>query len=95
MVAQVDGCYADVYAWDNLFTWPIARRRVGVVAARPRCLSSLEDNLIDLQDDPAAETYRPGEYVNFTIHEPKRRLISAALRDRVVHHALLQRHRTV
>ena len=31
----------------------------------------------------------PGGYTSFFIHEPKRRLISAApFRDRVVHHAL-------
>lgn len=37
----------------------------------------------------ASETYQPGEYVHFVVHEPKRRLISAApFRDRVVHHAL-------
>ena len=37
----------------------------------------------------AAQTYRPGPYASFNIHEPKRRLISAApFRDRVVHHAL-------
>ena len=34
-------------------------------------------------------SYRPGGYQSFHIHEPKRRLISAApFRDRVVHHAL-------
>ena len=49
----------------------------------------LEDNLIRIQVELASETYHPGFYVNFTIHEPKRRLISAApFRDRVVHHAL-------
>ena len=33
--------------------------------------------------------YQPGDYHHFTIHEPKRRKISAApFRDRVVHHAL-------
>jgi retron-type reverse transcriptase len=49
----------------------------------------LEDNLIDLQDDLQDGTYRPGSYTSFYIHEPKRRLISAApFRDRVVHHAL-------
>ena len=33
--------------------------------------------------------YQPGRYHSFYIHEPKRRLISAApFRDRVVHHAL-------
>lgn len=49
----------------------------------------LEENLLALQRELQAKTYRPGAYVSFTIHEPKRRLISAApFRDRVVHHAL-------
>ena len=49
----------------------------------------LEDNLLQLQADLHSFTYRPGSYTSFTIHEPKRRLISAApFRDRVVHHAL-------
>lgn len=35
------------------------------------------------------QTYTLGEYVHFTIHDPKQRKISAApFRDRVVHHAL-------
>jgi len=42
-----------------------------------------------LQEELAQQTYRPGPYRSFYIHEPKRRLISAApFRDRVVHHAL-------
>ena len=49
----------------------------------------LEDNLVALQNDLVLQTYQPGAYHNFYIHEPKRRLISAApFRDRVVHHAL-------
>jgi retron-type reverse transcriptase len=49
----------------------------------------LADNLLALQAELEAHTYRPGEYCSFYIHEPKRRLISAApFRDRVVHHAL-------
>jgi hypothetical protein len=49
----------------------------------------LKDNLVALQNDLAQQTYQPGAYYNFYIHEPKRRLISAApFRDRVVHHAL-------
>jgi RNA-directed DNA polymerase len=49
----------------------------------------LEDHLIALQEELRAHTYRPGPYTSFYIHEPKRRLISAApFRDRVVHHAL-------
>ena len=43
----------------------------------------LEDNLLELQEELAGETYRPGAYASFTIHEPKRRLISATpFRDR-------------
>jgi RNA-directed DNA polymerase len=49
----------------------------------------LEENLLDLQEELRSRTYRPGSYQSFYIHEPKRRLISAApFRDRVVHHAL-------
>ena len=51
----------------------------------------LERNLLQLQDELRAHTYAPGGYTNFYIHEPKRRLVSAApFRDRVVHHALCQ-----
>ena len=49
----------------------------------------LADRLLWLQAELIGGTYRPGPYQHFTIHEPKRRLISAApFRDRVVHHAL-------
>lgn len=49
----------------------------------------LERNLLQLQDELRTHAYAPGAYTNFTIHEPKRRLVSAApFRDRVVHHAL-------
>jgi len=50
----------------------------------------LEKELIALRDELENETYQPGGYSSFTVHEPKRRLISAApFRDRVVHHALV------
>ena len=49
----------------------------------------LEDNLLALQRELLDQTYQPGAYTSFYIHEPKRRLISAApFRDRVAHHAL-------
>ncbi len=49
----------------------------------------LEDNLIEIQSDLRDFSYHPRSYASFHIHEPKRRLISAApFRDRVVHHAL-------
>ena len=49
----------------------------------------LEDNLLQIQRELSDFSYQPGEYTSFYIHEPKKRLISAApFRDRVVHHAL-------
>ena len=49
----------------------------------------LEDNLAGLREELTSGVYRPAGYSCFYIHEPKRRLISAAdFRDRVVHHAL-------
>ncbi len=51
--------------------------------------SLLADNLLELESELQERTYQPGAYSSFYIHEPKKRLISAApFRDRVVHHAL-------
>jgi retron-type reverse transcriptase len=82
--------YARIYDWENLL---LAHRKAskGKRGKEPvaRFEVHLEDNLIALQDELQAKTYRPGPYSSFYIHEPKRRLISAApFRDRVVHHAL-------
>lgn len=50
---------------------------------------NLESNIFKLQDELKNCSYQPGPYHGFYIHEPKKRLISAApYRDRVVHHAL-------
>jgi len=92
MVTQVQGSYADVYAWANLYrAYRKAARGKRGRAAAARFEYRLEDNLVALQQDLVDGRYEPGPYVHFTIHEPKRRLISAApFRDRVVHHALCQ-----
>jgi retron-type reverse transcriptase len=92
MVSQVQGNYADLYTWDNLYrAYQRAARGKRSRQAAARFEFKLEDNLIQLQDELADESYQPGPYTHFTIHEPKRRLISAApFRDRVVHHALCQ-----
>ena len=77
MVAQVTGHYADIYTWENLYT-PYRRAAKGK-RSRPAAAAfeyRLEDNLFRLQDELATETYQPGAYTSFTIHEPKRRLIS-------------------
>jgi len=51
----------------------------------------LEPNLFRLQEELRTQTYQPGPYTHFPIHDPKPRVISAApFRDRVVHHALVR-----
>ena len=51
----------------------------------------LEPELWRLHAELTNKTYRPGRYNTFYVHEPKKRMISAApYRDRVVHHALTQ-----
>jgi hypothetical protein len=82
--------YRQVTAWSNLL---LAYRKA---ARHKRGKSSaagfehrLADHLLALQHELTTFTYQPGEYVHFTIHDPKTRKISAApFRDRVVHHAL-------
>lgn len=50
-----------------------------------------EAQALRLMAELEAGTYRPGPYHYFEILEPKRRRVAAApLRDRVVHHALVQ-----
>ncbi len=82
--------YAQLCSWDNLYlAWRKAARGKRGKAPAARFEFYLEDNLIALQEELASQTYQPGAYHSFYIHEPKRRLISAApFRDRVVHHAL-------
>lgn len=84
--------YAELCSWDNLLlAWRRAAKGKRGHAAAARFEHRLEDHLITLQEELRSHTYRPGAYTSFFIHEPKRRLISAApFRDRVVHHALHQ-----
>lgn len=82
--------YSQLSSWENLY---LAYRKASkgkrgspnVAAFEHR----FEDHLFQLQAELIDFSYKPGKYQNFYIHEPKRRLISAApFRDRVVHHAL-------
>ncbi|MFY9484284.1 MAG: reverse transcriptase/maturase family protein [Patescibacteria group bacterium] len=51
---------------------------------------NLEENLLSLREDLASGYYRHGPYQPFTIHDPKKRRIhKAAVRDRVVHQAVV------
>ncbi len=82
--------YAQICTWDNLLL--AYRKAAKGKRGQPNVAAfeyRLEDNLLELQEQLAAKSYRPGAYTSFYIHDPKRRLISAApFGDRVVHHAL-------
>ncbi len=82
--------YPQICDWENIErAYRRARRGKRGRAPAADFERKLEDNLVELQNELAQQTYQPGAYNSFYIHEPKRRLISAApFRDRVVHHAL-------
>ena len=84
--------YPQIYAFENLFLAyrAAARGKRGKpeVAAFEQ---DLEPNLFRLQEQLSTQTYQPGPYTHFPVHDPKSRIISAApFRDRVVHHALVR-----
>ena len=82
--------YLNVFAFENLYT--AYRRACRGKRSRIKVASfefDMERNLLALKEELRQERYSPQGYANFTIYEPKQRLVSAApFRDRVVHHAL-------
>lgn len=87
---RVGNLYNQLCEWTNL--WQAALKARNGKRFRPNVASfefCREQELLALQSALRSETYRPGRYRSFWIHEPKHRLISAApYRDRVVHHAV-------
>jgi retron-type reverse transcriptase len=77
-------------AWENIrLAYQNASRGKRGRGATASFELMLADNLLELQKELEEQTYQPGGYTSFYIHEPKKRLISAApFRDRVAHHAL-------
>ena len=76
--------------WENLsLAYQNASRGKRGRAATAAFELYLGDHLVQLRDELGDQTWQPGGYQSFYIHEPKKRLISAApFQDRVVHHAL-------
>ena len=83
--------YPHIYTFPNL--WLAFDQAAAGKRSRPSVAKfeyHLERELIDLQNELREERYQPGGYRSFTVHDPKRRRISAApFRDRVAHHALM------
>lgn len=90
---RLGGVWPAVVDFANLhLAWRKARRGK---SNRPDVLAfalDLEHELLALQHELATGGYRPGAYRLFTIYERKpRQIASAPFRDRVVHHAILNR----
>jgi len=77
--------------WDALINaWRCCRRRKRFKPDAVRFEMHRDENLIQLRRELMTDTYRPGPYRHFFIHDPKKRRISAApFRDRIVHHAIV------
>jgi retron-type reverse transcriptase len=84
--------YPNICAYENLYeSWRKAARGKRKSAEVATFEYHLTDNLLQLEEELCAQTYRPGPYRHFYLTEPKLRRISAApFRDRVVHHALVR-----
>ena len=80
-----------LYSYSNLYD-AYKKARKGKQHRKEVALFSLnlENHLWRLMIELSHQTYRPGEYRQFTLYERKPRIISVApFRDRVVHHALM------
>jgi len=82
--------YQKVCDFENLYLAYRKARKGKRGRAQPALFERVQDDeLLNIQEELQAFTYKPGSYHSFFIHDPKKRLISAApFRDRVVHHAL-------
>lgn len=86
-----DDGWACFLSFDNLLaSWRAAAAGKRGTPAAARFEYRLAEQLLRLQQALADGRWRPGPYSRFEVHEPKRRVISAApFADRVVHHALV------
>jgi retron-type reverse transcriptase len=88
---RVGNLYEDLCSFENLYlAYKKAAKSVKFKPETLRYFYYLEYNLRHLQLKLLGEEYFPGVYRQFTIKDPKLRVISvASFEDRVVHHALI------
>ncbi|MDJ0805855.1 MAG: reverse transcriptase/maturase family protein [Gammaproteobacteria bacterium] len=90
---RIGHLWEQIVAFDNLLlAYRKARKGKRTRDEVARFGLNLERELFELQNSLRGKTYQPGAYRIFTLYERKPRQISAApFRDRVVHHALMNR----
>jgi hypothetical protein len=92
-VRRVGGLWREIASFSALtraaHRAALGKRQVLGVA---RLLERLEPEALLLERELGDGTWRPGRPHTFEVHDPKTRTITAApFRDRVVHHALIDR----
>jgi len=82
--------YDHICSFENIYlAYRKARRGKRASVSTADFEYNQEEELLRLRAELSAQTWQPGPYRTFYIHDPKKRLIAAApFRDRVVHHAL-------
>ena len=90
MARRHDGLWDDIASFSALMS--ASRRAIRGKRRKPGAaafMANLETEILALERELRAGSYRPGRYVTFEVSDAKRRMVSAApFRDRVVHHAL-------
>ncbi len=83
--------YQQIIDFDNIHAAAMAcRNGKRRSPAALRYFARLEENLFDTHNGLLMREYQPGEYEQFYVYEPKRRLISAPrFSDRVIHRAII------
>ena len=92
MPKTTNGLWAKLIDFDNLYqAFQEARHGKRYRLEVMRFASNLEENLINLQNRLIWKTWAPGKQREFTVFEPKMRMIQEPpFEDRVIHHALVR-----
>lgn len=92
MTKQLKNIYPQIYDFENLHgAYLHARKNKRYRAEVLRFTESLEENLIEIQNQLIWHKYELGRYREFYVYEPKKRLIMALpFKDRIVQWALYQ-----
>lgn len=89
-IKRIGNLYQEIYSFENLFeAFLMARKKKKDRREVLEFTANLEENLIELQNELIHRTYKVGEYYEFFVNEPKRRMVMALpFRDRVVQWAI-------
>ena len=92
MAIKIKNVWAEICSFENLHkAYLNARKNKRFRAEVLEFTNNLEDNLFQLRNELLNQTYKAGEYRQFFVYDPKKRLIMALpFRDRVVQWAVYQ-----